>query len=71
MIAAMYLLWIIALRLNQNFSPKSPLSIITGGTQRQFSENHLFGIFEDDLRSCLPVSPRIFEHLKSGIIAHF
>ena len=30
----------------------------------EFSE-HLFKI------SCLPVSPRIFEHLKNGIIAHF
>ena len=55
MIAAMYLLWIIALRLNQNFSPKSPLSNYRG-TQRQFSENICS---EDDLRSCLPVSPRI------------
>ena len=30
----------------------------------EFSE-HLFKI------SCLPASPRIFEHLKNGIIAHF
>ena len=48
------------------------------GTQRQFSENMCS---EDDLRfrisnicckiSCLPASPRIFEHVKNGIIAHF
>ena len=50
------------------------------GTQRQFSENICS---EDDLRSrifgtlfcckisCLPVSPRIIELLKNGIIAHF
>ena len=49
------------------------------GTQRQFSENICS---EDDSRSgnfrnicwkicCLPASPRIFEHLKNGIIAHF
>ena len=47
------------------------------GTQRQFSENICS---EDDLRSrifgtffvsCLPASPRIFQHLKNGIIAHF
>ena len=43
-------------------------------TQRQFSENICS---EDDFRnncckiSCLPASPRIFEHLKNGIIAHF
>ena len=49
------------------------------GTQRQFSENICS---EDDLRSrilgtfvvkciaCL-VSPRLFEHPKNGIIAHF
>ena len=46
------------------------------GTKRQFSEN----IREDDLRSrifgtfkisCLPASPRNFEHLKNGIIACF
>ena len=46
------------------------------GTQRQFSENICS---EDDLRSriflffwkisCLPASPRIFEHIKNGIIA--
>ena len=49
------------------------------GTQRQFSENICS---EDDLRSqifgtfvvkisCLPAAARNFEHLKSGIIAHF
>ena len=49
------------------------------GTQRQFSENIRS---EDDLRSrifgtffvkisCLPASPKIFEHLKNGIIDHF
>ena len=48
------------------------------GTQRQFSENICS---EDDFRSrifgtfvvkfCLPASPRIFEHLKNGIIAYF
>ena len=50
------------------------------GTQRQFSENVCS---EDDLRcrinfqnicckiSCFPASPRIFKHLKNGIIAHF
>ena len=49
------------------------------GTQSQFSENICS---EDDLRSsifgnicckisCLPASPRIFEHIKNGIIAHF
>ena len=37
----------------------------TRGTQRQFSENICS---EDDLRSA---SPRIFEHPKNGIIAHF
>ena len=46
-------------------------------TQRQFSKNICS---EDDLRnfrnicckiSCLPASPRIFEHLKNGIIAQF
>ena len=46
------------------------------GTQRQFWENICS---EDDLQSrifgtlivisCLPTSPRIFEHLKNGIIA--
>ena len=53
---------------------------IIRGTQRQFSENICW---EDDLTSrifgtcicckisCLPASPRIFEHLKNGIIAHF
>jgi len=49
------------------------------GTQRQFSAS-IFS--KDDLRSrtirnicckifCLPASPRIFEHLKNGTIAHF
>ena len=49
-------------------------------TQHQFSENVCS---EDDLRSgifgtlfcckisCLPASPRIFEHLNNGIIAYF
>ena len=52
---------------------------INRGTQRQFSE---YICSEDDLRSrifgtffckisCLPASPRIFEHLKYGIIGHF
>ena len=55
-------------------------SQITRGTQRQFSENICS---KDDLRSrifgtciwckisCLPASPRIFEHLETTIIAHF
>ena len=50
------------------------------GTKRQFSKNICL---EDDLRSrifrtlfcckiaCLPASPRIFEHLKNAITAHF
>ena len=46
------------------------------GTLCQFSENICL---VDDLRSrilrsrisCLPASPRIFERLKNGIIAHF
>ena len=49
------------------------------GTQRQFSEKYLFGRrFEiQNFRnicckiSCLPASPRIFEHLKNSKIAHF
>ena len=49
------------------------------GTQRQFSEKYLFGRrFEiQNFRnncckiSCLPASPRIFEHLKNCIIANF
>ena len=51
----------------------------TQGTQRQFSENisskHGFEIY--NFRNiycqsfCLPASPRIFEHLKNGIIGHF
>ena len=49
------------------------------GTQRQFSGKYLFGRrFEIyNFRnicckiSCLPASPRIFEHLKYGIIAYF
>ena len=55
------------------------LHLLFRGTQRQFSENICS---EDDLRSrifgnicckisCLPASPRIFEHLKNGIISHF
>ena len=48
------------------------------GTQRQFSENicseddlrsRIFGTFV--VKSCLPASPRIFEHLKNAITAHF
>ena len=53
--------------------------IFIRGTQRQFLENICS---EDGLRSrnfrnicckisCFPASPRIFEHLKNGIIAHF
>ena len=53
--------------------------LLIRGTQRQFSENMCS---EDDLRSrifgtfvvkffCLSASPRIFEHLKNGIFAHF
>ena len=49
------------------------------GIQRQFSENICS---EDDLRSrifgtfvakisCVAACPRIFEHLKNGVIAHF
>ena len=49
------------------------------GTQRQFVENICL---KDNLRSrkfrklcrkisCLPASPKIFEHLKNGIIAQF
>ena len=49
------------------------------GNQRQFSENicseddlrsRIFGTFHCKI-SCLPASPRIFEHLKNGMIAHF
>ena len=49
------------------------------GTQRQFSENicseddlrsRIFGTFVSKI-SCLPASPRILEHLKNCIIAHF
>ena len=48
-------------------------------TQRQFSEEYLFGRRFEILNfrnicckiSCLPASPRIFEHLKNGIIAYF
>ena len=49
------------------------------GTQRQFLENicsehdwrsRIFGKFVVKI-SCLPTSPRIFENLKNGIIAHF
>ena len=52
---------------------------LSRGTQRQFSENiwsendlrsRIFGTFFSKI-SCLSASPRIFEHLKSGIIAHF
>ena len=41
-----------------------------GGTQRQFLENICS---EDDFRNifCMPASPKIFERLKNGIIAHF
>ena len=48
--------------------------------QRQFSENicseddlrsRIFGTFVVIYISCLPASPRIFEHPKNGIIAHF
>ena len=67
------------------FSEKNPEifccfdTSFTRGTQRQFSENYLFGRrFEiQNFRnicckiSCLPASPRIYEHLKKGIIAHF
>ena len=59
---------------NMNYVPKT-----VWGHQRQFSENIRS---EDDLRSrifgaffvkifCLPASPKIFEHLKNGIIDHF
>ena len=49
------------------------------GTQRQFSGEYLFGRrFENQnfqniccKISCLPASPRIFEHLQNGIITHF
>ena len=48
------------------------------GTQRQFLENigleddlrsRIFGTFVVKFIACLPVSPRIFEHLRNGIIA--
>ena len=53
--------------------------ILYRGTQRQFSGKYLFGRrFENqnfrNIRckiSCLPASPRIFEHLQNGIITHF
>ena len=50
------------------------------GTQRQFSENtcseddlipRIFGTFVVKFLACAPASPRIFEHLKNGITAHF
>ena len=50
------------------------------GTQCQFLENscseddlrsRIFGTFVVKFLACLPASPRIFEHLKDGIIAHF
>ena len=48
----------------------------TGAPNGNFRENICS---EDDLRtrifgtlvSCLPASPRIFEHLQNGIITHF
>ena len=54
-------------------------TVISQGTQRQFynicSEDHLrsriFGTFVVKCLACLPASPRIFEHLKNGIIADF
>ena len=57
----------------------NPLWAKNRGTQRQFSEKYLFGgRFEIyNFRnicceiSCLPASPRIFEHLINGKIAHF
>ena len=39
----------------------------TGAPKVNFSEN----ICSEDEISCLPASPRIFEHLQNGIIAHF
>ena len=61
-----------------HFDPYLP-SPLFRGTQRQLSEKYLFGRrFESsNFRnicckiSCLPASPRIFEHLKYGIIAYF
>ena len=63
-------------RYNERYSS---LQKLYRGAQGQFSE---IISSEDDLRSrifaniccrtsCLPASPRIFEHLKNGIIAHF
>ena len=52
---------------------------VNRGTQRQFSKNicseddwrsRIFGTFVVKI-SCLPASPRIFEHLKNDITAHF
>ena len=61
------------------FSSSSYLCSFSRGTQRQFSENicseddlisRIFGTFVVKFIACL-VSPRIFEHPKNGIIAHF
>ena len=50
------------------------------GTQRQFSENicskddlrsRILGTFVVSRISCLPAYPRMFKHLKNGIIANF
>ena len=50
------------------------------GTQRQFSENicseddlrsRILGTFVEIFLACLPQSPRIFENLKTTVIAHF
>ena len=65
--------------LHRSKTPLLKLPNKNMGTQSQFSENICS---EDDLRSsifgnicckisCLPASPRIFEHTKNGIIAHF
>ena len=52
---------------------------ITGAPNGNFRENicseddlrtRIFGTFVVKL-SCLPASPRIFEHLQNGIITHF
>ena len=40
-------------------------------TLEDYLRYKIFGTFFVKFRACLPRSPRIFEHLKNGIIAHF
>ena len=67
-----------SIKLNFHIMKVGCWRLIVRGTQRQFSGKYLLGRrFEMDFRSicckisCLPASPRIFEHLQNGIITHF